>query len=121
MNAVNAQEGQESISSVLGPMASSLAAVKRFTKAIIDAQPWRRDPLVVRKSWNAREYALEEHGHGVGMCFAIIWDNGFVKPHPPLLRALELTKKALEAAGHKGKARRSSPAAPVLTRRVNSH
>ncbi|THG98992.1 hypothetical protein EW026_g3278 [Hermanssonia centrifuga] len=101
-NAVNAQEGQESISSVLGPMASSLSAVKRFTKAVIDAKPWKRDPLVVRKPWNAEEYALEDHGHGIGLCFAFMWDNDFVKPHPPLRRAMEILKKALETAGHTG-------------------
>lgn len=101
-NAVNAQEGQESISSVLGPMTNSLSAVKRFTKAVIDAKPWKRDPLVVRKPWNESEYALEEHGGGVGMCFAVMWDNGFVKPHPPLVRAMQMVKEALEAAGHKG-------------------
>lgn len=101
-NAVNAQEGQESISSVLGPMTNSLDAVKLFTKAVIDAKPWNRDPLAIRKPWNGREYELEEHGHGIGMCFAIMWDNDIVKPHPPLIRALEMTKAALEAAGHKG-------------------
>ncbi|KIP02574.1 hypothetical protein PHLGIDRAFT_130680 [Phlebiopsis gigantea 11061_1 CR5-6] len=100
-NAVNAQEGQESISSVLGPMTNSLSGVRRFTKAIIDAKPWNRDPLAVRKPWNGREYELEEHGHGLGMCFAIMWDNDAVKPHPPLVRAMQLTKAALEAAGHK--------------------
>lgn len=103
MNAVNAQEGQESISSVLGPMTNTISGLKRFTKAILDAKPWNRDPLVVRKPWNWKEYELEEHGHGVGMCFAIMWDNGVVKPHPPLIRAMEITKAALEAAGHKGK------------------
>ncbi|KAI0089886.1 general amidase [Irpex rosettiformis] len=100
-NAVNAQEGQESISSALGPMANSLCAVKRFTKAIIDGKPWKKDPLVVKKPWSHEEYALSEHGDGVGMCFAIMWDNEVVKPHPPLIRAMELTKKALEAVGHK--------------------
>lgn len=101
-NAVNAQEGQESISSVLGPMANSLSAVKRFTKAVLDAKPWDRDPLAVRKPWSHSEYALEEHGNGVGMCFAIMWDNGVVKPHPPLVRAMEIVKVALEAVGHQG-------------------
>ncbi|TCD71441.1 hypothetical protein EIP91_010147 [Steccherinum ochraceum] len=102
-NAVNAQEGQESISSVLGPMANSLSAVRRFTKAVLDAKPapWDRDPLVPRKPWSHREYALEEHGGGVGMCFAIMWDNGVVKPHPPLGRAMRIVKEALEAAGHR--------------------
>lgn len=27
-------------------------------------------------------------------------DDGIVKPHPAVMRALEETKKALEAAGH---------------------
>ncbi|EIW65189.1 general amidase [Trametes versicolor FP-101664 SS1] len=99
-NAVNAMEGQESISSVLGPMTNSLEGVKLFTKAIIDAKPWRKDPLAVRKEWSAREYALGDHGEGGKMCFAIMWDNGLVKPHPPLVRAMEIAKKALEAAGH---------------------
>ena len=101
-NARNAQEGQESISSVLGPMANSLSSVKRFTKSIIDAKPWNKDPLAVRKEWSEREYGLEEHGRGVGLCFAVLWDNGVVKPHPTIKRALELVKRALEVKGHKG-------------------
>ncbi|KAI0757556.1 general amidase [Daedaleopsis nitida] len=100
-NAVNSQEGQESVSSVLGPMANSLEGVRIFTKAIIDAAPWRKDPLCVRKEWSEREYALGDHGgRGAQMCFAIMWDNGVIKPHPPLKRALELVKSALEKAGH---------------------
>lgn len=83
-------------------MATSLSGVKRFTKAIIDGKPWRRDPLVLRKPWSHEEYALAEHGYGVGLCFAMMWDNDVVRPHPPLIRAMQITKNALEAAGHKG-------------------
>ena len=36
--AANALEGQESISSVLGPMTNSIAAVRIFTKAILSPQ-----------------------------------------------------------------------------------
>ena len=104
--ALNSMEGQESISSVLGPLASTLSGVRAFTKAVIDARPWRKDPLAVRKEWSWREYALAEHGEGGRMCFAIMWDNGVVRPHPPVRRAMELTKKALEAAGHVGARRR---------------
>ncbi|KAG6844020.1 hypothetical protein H0H87_010588 [Tephrocybe sp. NHM501043] len=100
--AVNALEGQESISSVLGPMANSMSGVKIFTKAIIDTKPWIKDPLVLRKEWSESEYRLDGHGRGQGLCFAIMWDNGVVQPHPPLRRAMEMTKAALEAAGHKG-------------------
>ncbi|OSD05700.1 general amidase [Trametes coccinea BRFM310] len=99
--AVNSQEGQESIPSVLGPLAGTPAGVRAFTKAVLDARPWRKDPLCVRKEWSEREYALGEHGgRGARMCFAVLWDNGVTKPHPPLRRAMEMTKAALEAAGH---------------------
>ncbi|KAF9528397.1 general amidase [Crepidotus variabilis] len=100
--AANALMGQESISSVLGPMANSLSSVLTFTKAIISARPWRYDPLAIRKAWSEEEWDLSEHG-GVGsqLCFAIMWDNGVVKPHPPLIRAMTMVKKALEHAGHR--------------------
>jgi len=98
--AANTLMGQESISSVLGPMATSISALKLFTKAIIDARPWDRDPLAIRKGWNEGEYRLVEHGHGKGMCFAILWDNKVVKPHPPLIRAMNIVKEALEQEGH---------------------
>lgn len=80
-----------------------LPGVKTFTKAIIDAKPWLKDPQVVKKEWNQAEYDLVDHGGpGAKLCFAILWDNLIVRPHPPLIRAMEITKKALEAAGHIG-------------------
>lgn len=100
--AVNALEGQESISSVIGPMANSMSGVKIFTKAIIDSKPWTKDPLVLRKEWSEKEYRLSDHGGGKALCFGMLWDNGVVRPHPPLQRAMEITKAALETAGHKG-------------------
>lgn len=100
----NALEGQESISSVLGPMTNSIQMVKHFTKAVIDSQPWLKDPLCVRKRWDQEEYDLKEHGgRNSPLCFAIMWDNGIVKPFPPVRRAMEITKYALEKAGHKGR------------------
>jgi amidase len=101
--ASNTLMGQESISSVLGPMSTSISSLKMFTKAIIDARPWDHDPLAVRKVWNEEEYRLVEHGGGKEMCFAIMWDNEVVKPHPPLIRAMRIVKQALEKEGHHGK------------------
>lgn len=65
-------------------------------------QPWLKDPLVIRKRWSEDEYQLIDHGNGGKLCFAIMWDNGVVMPHPPVTRGLEITKKALLAAGHQG-------------------
>ena len=71
-------------------------------KAVVDLKPWTKDPLAVRKGWDEDAYRLRDHGDGKDLCFAIQWDNGVTIPTPPIYRALETTKKALEARGIKG-------------------
>jgi len=98
---VNSMEGQDSLPSVIGPLSTSLAGVKVFTKSVVDAKPWNKDPLVTNKPWDQARYELAEHGDGTQLAFGIIWNDGNVVPHPPITRALEMTKNALIAAGHK--------------------
>ncbi|KAI5480273.1 Amidase domain-containing protein [Pseudohyphozyma bogoriensis] len=98
----NSMEGQEAVPSVLGPMTSSIDGLKIFMKAVADGKPWLADPIALRLPWNEDEYALKNHGgEGGQLCFAFMADDGVVKPQPPYLRAMEETKKALVAAGHK--------------------
>lgn len=102
--APNSQEGQEATASVLGPLSPSVGGLKLFFKSVLDAKPWNADPLALRMPWNESMYQLEEHGSGKEpLCFALMWENGQVRPDPPYWRAMEMTKKALLAAGHKGK------------------
>lgn len=98
-------EGQDCIRVAAGPMAGTLSGLTTFTKAVLKTQPWLKDPSVSPMPWNDGLYALEGHGRGKQLCFAIVWDDGSVKPHPPLTRALHMTRDALTAAGHKGKSR----------------
>ncbi|KAH7931012.1 general amidase [Leucogyrophana mollusca] len=98
--ALNSLEGQDSVLSVFGPMTRSLGGLKTFTKAVIEAKPWLKDPLAVRKKWDEEEYKLADHGYGKKLCFAIMWNDGVVIPHPPITRSLELVKAALIKAGH---------------------
>ncbi|KZP01876.1 general amidase [Calocera viscosa TUFC12733] len=98
--AMNSSLGQECISSVLGPLSASLSGLRVFTQAVLDGEPWLYDPVCVRKPWDESEYKLKKHGHGEKMCFGIMWDDGVVKPHPPVHRALKMAKAALLAAGH---------------------
>lgn len=100
---MNSLEGQDSIPSVLGPLCNTLDGIKAFTKAVIARKPWNKDPLCVHKRWDEDEYKLVDHDNGKQLCFAIMWDDGQTVPHPPVLRGLETVKKALVAAGHKGK------------------
>ncbi|KAF8898954.1 general amidase [Infundibulicybe gibba] len=98
---VNTMEGQESVLSVLGPLCNSLSGVKSFIQGVVGGKPWLKDPVVIKKPWNEEEYKLVDHGHGTTLCFGILWDDGMVVPHPPIIRGLETTKRALIAAGHK--------------------
>ncbi|EJD42747.1 amidase signature enzyme [Auricularia subglabra TFB-10046 SS5] len=98
--AVNSMIGQDAIPSVAGPLANSLEALKIFMKAVLGAQPWLKDPLVLRKPWDDGAYRLDEHGGGAKLCFGMMWDDGSYKTTPPLRRAMEMTKQALLAAGH---------------------
>lgn len=84
-------------------MASNISALKIFTKAILDAKPWNKDPSVVRKPWSQAEYELVEHGGKDGkLCFAVMVDNGVVRPQPPVKRAMVVVVDALREAGHTG-------------------
>lgn len=100
--AVNSLDGQETIHSIAGPLSSSLSGIKLFVKTILEGKPWRLDPNTMYKPWDDDAYALKYHDYGKKLCFGVMWDDGNYKPHPPIIRALQLTKAALEKAGHQG-------------------
>ncbi|TYJ57847.1 hypothetical protein B9479_001457 [Cryptococcus floricola] len=86
--------GQEAIRSINGPLSSTLEGVELWAKSVVGKKPWERDPNMLPIPW--REYEAPSQ-----LCFAMILDNGVVKPTPPVTRALQETKAALEKAGHK--------------------
>ncbi|KAF8264302.1 general amidase [Lactarius quietus] len=96
----NSLEGQDSLPSVLGPLSTDIGAIKLFMQVVIGQKPWLKDPLSMRKHWDRDEYQLVEHGGGKKLAFGILWNDGLVVPHPPIIRALEMTRDALIAAGH---------------------
>lgn len=96
----NSLEGQDSLPSVLGPISTDLGGIKLFMQAVIGQMPWLKDPLSMRKHWDGDGYRLVEHGGGQKLTFGILWNDGLVVPHPPIIRALEMTRDVLIAAGH---------------------
>ncbi|WVQ75106.1 hypothetical protein IAR50_004715 [Cryptococcus sp. DSM 104548] len=86
--------GQEAIRSINGPLSGTLEGVELWARGVVGKKPWERDPNMVPIPW--REYEVPDK-----LCFALVLDNGEVKPTPPVTRALQETKAALEAAGHK--------------------
>jgi amidase len=102
-DALNSAMGQESIPSVFGPLCPTIEGIKAFFKAIIDGKPWLRDPYSPRLPWSEDLFQLKEQNGGKGLVFGFLWNDTQITPHPPIQRAMRITKDALVAAGHKGR------------------
>ncbi|BCR87097.1 uncharacterized protein ACHE_31084A [Aspergillus chevalieri] len=87
--------GQESIRGVIGPLASqSIEDLELFQQVIIDQEPWDVETSLAPVPWKR---AMPTRDITVG----IMWDDGTVRPHPPIIRALKYAKEKLMAAGVK--------------------
>lgn len=91
------QDGQESVHSVIGPMARSLESIELFMQANSNAQPWLHDPKVPPRPWDDSKVAAATSRP---LVFGVIWSDGITTPHPPVIRALRETVEKLKAAGH---------------------
>jgi amidase len=100
LGARNFLAGMEAIESVLGPMARSLGSCVTFMRAVLAARPHDLDPTVVPMPWREDLYRLE--GRREKLCFGLLLSDDAVAPHPPIRRGLEMTRRALEMAGHEG-------------------
>ncbi|KAM0539863.1 hypothetical protein ACHAO7_011759 [Fusarium culmorum] len=90
----NINGGQISIKLSCGPICHSMEDLEAFTK-LINAHPANQhDPTSVPVPWKTVKPI--EGKLTIGL---MKWDK-VVMPHPPVLRALDHTKQALEKAGH---------------------
>lgn len=87
--------GSEHILGTIGPLSTSLEGVRLFTKTLIDGKPWLKDPSILPIEWKEKT-GLEERPLVVG----VMWDDGVVKPHPPVLRAMKEVVDKLKAKGN---------------------
>ncbi|PVH93767.1 acetamidase-like protein [Periconia macrospinosa] len=85
--------GQEAVASVNGPMARTLDDMKMYCEAVVGARPWELDPKCVPIPW--RDVERKEK-----LKIAVCWDDGVVRPTPPVARALRETVEKLKGAGH---------------------
>lgn len=90
-----AMAGQEQIVPTVGPLSTSLEGCKIFIKAIIDAKPWYKEPTLLPFPWKEVD-AFK----GKKMKVAVLWDDGVVKPHPPVTRAMKQVVDKLKVKGN---------------------
>ncbi|KAK5216376.1 hypothetical protein LTR72_010549 [Exophiala xenobiotica] len=91
--------GQELVLAVNGPMSRSLKSLQLYSEAVLSEQvaPWELDHKLVPIPW--RKNVIQPPGRKLR--FGIIGiDDGLVTVHPPVERALKMTKQALEKQGH---------------------
>ncbi|KAK8052388.1 amidase [Apiospora rasikravindrae] len=77
-------EGCEAILGTIGPLSTSLEGIKLFMKTAVGAKPWLKSPNLVAMDWRDTTGLFSEKKLKVG----VMWDDGVVKPHPPIARAL---------------------------------
>lgn len=88
-------DGQGSILSVVGPLASSPGALKLVFQSLLSTNPWLHDPLVHEIPWRPEAEVLPSK-----LSFAVMRHDGFCAVHPPVARAIEIAVKNLEKLGH---------------------
>jgi len=102
----NSMDGQNSILSVVGPLATTARGVRLLIKAILSQSPWLHDPLVVDMPWrDAQEQSIfdivKSSSNKGQLSFAVMKSDGIANPQPPVARAVNMVVEALSKAGHK--------------------
>jgi amidase len=77
-------------------MGPSIESLRYALEALLSSEPWSTDPGVLPIPWRAPV----EIDSGTKLSFGFMDFDGVVRPHPPIMRALEMIKKALQASGH---------------------
>ncbi|KAH6892628.1 acetamidase [Thelonectria olida] len=98
----NSMEGQETVHSVVGPIAHSAADIKLFLTAVLSQEPWKHDSKVVPMPWRHEEEAKARAKiQDARLTIGFYNFDGNVMPHPPVLRAVDQVVAALKRQGHR--------------------
>lgn len=74
-------------------MGKSIEDITMYSKAIVDAQPWKLDPKMLPIPWRSVDASKK-------LKIAVLWNDGICLPTPPVTRALKETTEKLKRAGH---------------------
>ncbi|PWY79709.1 amidase, partial [Aspergillus heteromorphus CBS 117.55] len=85
--------GSPGLISAAGPIANSASDLKFFCQTILSLDPWRRDSTALGIGW--RHVPPKEK-----LTIGVFMGDKDFPPTPPVIRALESAKFALEKAGH---------------------
>ncbi len=103
----NSMDGQNTVLSVVGPLATSIPSLRLMTKALLSQQPWLHDPLVHEMPWRSEheqcimDYIGTAAGTAAGrLAFGVMRHDDVVNPQPPVRRAIDIVVRVIENLGH---------------------
>ena len=100
--AANSMDGQNTILSVIGPMAHSAVSLRLAMTSIMSQEPWLHDPLCLELPWRSgQEHEVERAVESKSLCFGILKHDGTITPYPPIQRALHEVTQRLQDSGHR--------------------
>lgn len=106
----NTNPGQNTYRSTVGFLGTSLDALELLLKSVLSTEPWQRDPSVVpipfrQEVLDSCSSRVDEQGYvkpaAKPLKIGVLWTDGVVGPHPPVLRGLRMVHDALKSSGHK--------------------
>lgn len=106
-DAANSMEGQNTILSVIGPLAPTARSLTFVFKAVLSQQPWLYDPLALELPWRdgvvqeTRSLIAQAKNGGPTLAFGIMRWDGLAKIHPPTARGLKIVEQTLTRLGYK--------------------
>ncbi|KAL4801710.1 amidase signature domain-containing protein [Aspergillus unguis] len=90
-------EGQEHVPSAVGPMARDLESICYISRLVANSRPWTLDPKCSPLPWNEEVFNNIQNRP---LVIGLILDDGVVRVHPPIERALRTLASKLETYGH---------------------
>jgi amidase len=98
----NSMDGQNSILSVVGPLATTIGSLKYVFKSILSQSPWLYDPLVVELPWREeQEKETQKLASSGKLTFGVLKTDGVITPQPPVARAIQIVADTIDTLGHK--------------------
>lgn len=88
-------DGMQNLVGVVGPLARNLEDLELFCVAGLNQEPWKYEPSLIEMPWRLDTLAAPSQ-----LRIGVIWCDGVVQPHPPIMRALKDVVSALKANGH---------------------
>lgn len=87
--------GQESVVPVSGPLSRSIDDIDYFMKSYVNnGKVWEHDPDMIRLEWKSVSSPCP-----TDLKIAIIYDDGIVRPTPPVLRGINHIAAKLKSSG----------------------